>query len=475
MWTDIKLWFKSGEPFVMMNAAAVAASVIMVGGLLILLAVRGLGHFWPHAVYEFQYDWQGKTEKVIGEQHDKESVSVQQLIESGVKINTDEKFVDRYLYKIGNRDVYGVDFRTIIEPFIAKQTRPEGLLVIERHEYGNFYGYLKSVKKDGQIIASGEAAWDALQPLLERAYDLHDEIKKIQKSDIGSINYKLERLRLKERGLELEGNKTPERMAEIQAERQDLDQEYKVLEQRLLDIYNEEGRDSLLAEVQTGQVVEIPLSKIVSVYRPNDMNIFQKLGFYFAKIWEFLSTDPREANTEGGIFPAIFGTVIMVLIMSVLVTPMGIVAAVYLREYAKEGVLVRLIRIAVNNLAGVPSIVYGVFGLGFFVYFIGSGIDQVLYPEALPAPTFGTPGLMWASLTLALLTLPVVIVSTEEGLARIPSAVREGSLALGATRWEMLRGTVLPMASPGIITGLILAVARAAGEVAPLMLWTKTR
>jgi phosphate transport system permease protein len=470
MWTDIKLWFKSGEPFVMMNAAAVAASVIMVGGLLILLAVRGLGHFWPHAVYEFQYDWQGKTEKVIGEQHDKESVSVQQLIESGVKINTDEKFVDRYLYKIGNRDVYGVDFRTIIEPFMAKQTRPEGLLVIERHEYGNFYGYLKSVKQDGQIIASGEAAWDALQPLLERAYDLHDEIKKIQKSDIGSINYKLERLRLKERGLELEGNKTPERMAEIQAERQDLDQEYKVLEQRLLDIYNEEGRDSLLAEVQTGQVVEIPLSKIVSVYRPNDMNIFQKLGFYFAKIWEFLSTDPREANTEGGIFPAIFGTVIMVLIMSVLVTPMGIVAAVYLREYAKEGVLVRLIRIAVNNLAGVPSIVYGVFGLGFFVYFIGSGIDQVLYPEALPAPTFGTPGLMWASLTLALLTLPVVIVSTEEGLARIPSAVREGSLALGATKAETLWRTVLPMASPAMMTGLILAVARAAGEVAPLML-----
>jgi len=259
-------------------------------------------------------------------------------------------------------------------------------------------------------------------------------------------------------------------MAEIQAERQSLDEAYKILEQRLLDIYNEEGRDSLLAEVQTGQVVEIPLSKIVSVYRPNDMNIFQKLGFYFAKIWEFLSTDPREANTEGGIFPAIFGTVIMVLIMSVLVTPMGIVAAVYLREYAKEGVLVRLIRIAVNNLAGVPSIVYGVFGLGFFVYFIGSGIDQVLYPEALPAPTFGTPGLMWASLTLALLTLPVAIVSTEEGLARIPSAVREGSLALGATKAETLWRTVLPMASPAMMTGLILAVARAAGEVAPLML-----
>jgi phosphate transport system permease protein len=160
----------------------------------------------------------------------------------------------------------------------------------------------------------------------------------------------------------------------------------------------------------------------------------------------------------------------MVLVMSVMVTPLGIIAAVYLREYAKEGPLVRMIHIAVNNLAGVPSIVYGVFGLGFFVYFMGGSIDQLFYPEALPAPTFGTPGLMWASLTLALLTLPVVIVSTEEGLARIPSSIREGSLALGATKLETLWRTILPMASPAMMTGLILAVARAAGEVAPLML-----
>jgi phosphate transport system permease protein len=200
------------------------------------------------------------------------------------------------------------------------------------------------------------------------------------------------------------------------------------------------------------------------------MNVFDKSLHYIGKVWEFVSDEPREANTEGGIFPAIFGTVLMVLIMSVLVTPFGVVAAVYLREYAKQGLITRIVRIAVNNLAGVPSIVYGVFGLGFFVYQVGGQLDKLFYPEAAPAPVFGTPGLMWSSLTLALLTLPVVIVATEEGLARIPRSLREGSLALGATKAETLWKIVLPMASPALMTGMILAVARAAGEVAPLML-----
>jgi phosphate transport system permease protein len=203
---------------------------------------------------------------------------------------------------------------------------------------------------------------------------------------------------------------------------------------------------------------------------PNAMGTFAKTGEFFHKIWEFLSTDPREANTEGGIFPAIFGTVTLVFIMTFIVMPFGVMAAVYLREYAKDGIVVRMVRVSVNNLAGVPSIVYGVFGLGFFVYIVGQGIDQAFYQEALPAPTFGTSGLLWAALTLALLTLPVVIVSTEEGLSRVPRAIREGSLALGATKIETLWRTVLPMASPAIMTGLILAIARAAGEVAPLML-----
>jgi phosphate transport system permease protein len=238
----------------------------------------------------------------------------------------------------------------------------------------------------------------------------------------------------------------------------------------LIDLYAQIKRDSLVAEVAGGEQVEISLSQVVQLFRPNAMGVFAKVGHYFGQLWAFMSDEPREANTEGGVFPAIFGTVMMVLLMSILVTPFGVVAAVYLREYAKQGPLTRLIRIAVNNLAGVPSIVYGVFGLGFFIYFLGGNVDQLFFPEALPSPTFGTPGLMWASLTLALLTLPVVIVATEEGLARIPRAIREGSLALGATKAETLWKVVLPMASPAMMTGVILAVARAAGEVAPLML-----
>jgi phosphate transport system permease protein len=219
-----------------------------------------------------------------------------------------------------------------------------------------------------------------------------------------------------------------------------------------------------------GREISIAMKKIVKAWQPNKMSLLAKIGFYFQSLKNFVSDDPREANTEGGIFPAIFGTVMMVMLMSVIVTPFGVIAAVYLREYAKQGILIRLIRIAVNNLAGVPSIVYGVFGLGFFVYFLGGNIDALFFPEASPAPVFGTPGLLWSSLTLAILTLPVVIVATEEGLARIPRSLREGSLALGATKAETLWRVVLPMASPAIMTGLILAVARAAGEVAPLML-----
>jgi phosphate transport system permease protein len=147
-----------------------------------------------------------------------------------------------------------------------------------------------------------------------------------------------------------------------------------------------------------------------------------------------------------------------------------VIAAIYLSEYARSGVAVRLVRIAVNNLAGVPSIVYGVFGLGFFVYVVGGTIDQLFYREALPSPTYGTGGILWASLTLALLTVPVVIVATEEGLAAVPKHVREGSFALSATKFETIWRVILPSATPGILTGVILAMARAAGEVAPLMI-----
>jgi phosphate transport system permease protein len=160
----------------------------------------------------------------------------------------------------------------------------------------------------------------------------------------------------------------------------------------------------------------------------------------------------------------------MVILMSIVAVPFGVLAALYLREYARQGPLVRTVRIAVNNLAGVPSIVFGVFGLGFFVYFVGGTIDRLFFPELLPTPTFGTGGILWAALTLGLLTVPVVIVASEEALAAVPRSVREASLATGATKFQTIMRVVLPAAAPGVLTGLILAMARGAGEVAPLML-----
>jgi len=173
---------------------------------------------------------------------------------------------------------------------------------------------------------------------------------------------------------------------------------------------------------------------------------------------------------EGGVWPAIFGTFVMTVLMSLAVVPFGVLAALYLREYAKAGPLISVIRIAINNLAGVPSIVFGVFGVGFFCYLVGGTIDEVFFQAKLPGPTFGTPGIMWASLTLALLTLPVVIVATEEALSAVPGSMREGSYACGASKWQTIRRIVLPRAMPGIMTGMILSMARGAGEVAPLML-----
>ena len=304
------------------------------------------------------------------------------------------------------------------------------MMVVERREWGNFYGQLLEVKESGKTIATGEQAWPVLQTKIEEALAVFKEIAHLEKKEIGAINYALERLRLKQRKLELENRLDDAAKQRIAAEKAGYEAEYKQYQVQLAELYQKIRRDSLVAKTESGSTLEIPLSKVVRAFQPNTMSVFDKIVHYGTKVVEFVTDDPREANTEGGIFPAIFGTIMMVMMMSVFVAPFGVIAAVYLREYAKQGFTTRLIRIAVNNLAGVPSVVYGVFGLGFFVYILGGNIDQLFFPESAPAPVFGTPGLLWASITLALLTLPVVIVSTEEGLARIPSSIREGSLAL---------------------------------------------
>ncbi|WP_250656660.1 phosphate ABC transporter permease PstA [Alkalimarinus coralli] len=473
MRVSLKSWSQKGNPWVWLNAGAVAISLIMVVGLLGLIAAKGLVHFWPHAVMEAQHTAvDGSRTTIIGEIVETEEVSAEQLRTAGVKVPEGVDFLSRDLLKIGNRDISGFDFRWVLDRDLTDKHYPEELMVMERYEWGNFYGYLRSVKENGQEVSPSENGdlWSELQRRIERAEGIREQIEDIEKGQIGRINRGIERLRLKERALELKGKATPERLADIQAQRAEYDASYEVLQTELTDLYGLINRDSLVATTMDDSVVEIPLAKVVKAFRPNQMNLYEKIVFYVKQIGAFITEDPREANTEGGIFPAIFGTVMMVILMSILVTPLGVITAVYLREYARQGPLTRIIRIAVNNLAGVPSIVYGVFGLGFFIYFIGSGVDQAMFPEALPSPTFGTPGLLWASITLALLTLPVVIVATEEGLSRIPRSIREGSLALGATKAETLWRVVIPMASPAMMTGVILAIARAAGEVAPLML-----
>ena len=467
----IRLWFKSGAPWIWLNAAAVSLSLIMVVGVLGLVIGRGVGHFWPHQVSQFSYQELNKQPQIIiGEKVDTSITPAAMAKTTGHIMADNEDTLVQYLIKTGNRDVTGTDFRWIQERNIKAHSEPEDLIVIERREWGNFYGQLVEVKENGATIASGEQAWPVLQTKIDETLAIFKEITQIEKKEVGAINYGLERLRLKQRKLELKNAFDDLAKQDIATEKAAFDAEYKQYQVKLTELYQKLRSDSLVAKTESGSELVIPLSKVVRVFQPNTMSLLDKILHYANKVVEFLTDDPREANTEGGIFPAIFGTVMMVMMMSVIVTPFGVISAVYLREYAKQGFITRLIRIAVNNLAGVPSVVYGVFGLGFFVYILGGNIDQLFFPESSPAPVFGTPGLLWASITLALLTLPVVIVSTEEGLARIPSSIREGSLALGATKLETLWLTVLPMASPAMMTGLILAVARAAGEVAPLML-----
>jgi len=467
----IKLWFKSGNPWIWLNAAAVSACLIMVLGVMGLIFVRGIGHFWPGELVQFGYqEDSGQVRDIVGELIDTSITPAAMAKATGYAMADDEDALVQYQIKTGNRDVSGADFRWIQARRVKQQSNPPELIAVERREWGNFYGRLVAVKDGGKVVAEGPEAMPVLQERLKAALDIFEKISHLEKKEIGAVNYDLERLRLEQRKLELEKRWDAKAQQRIAAEKSALDAEYKKLQAQLVSLYQDIRKGSFVAAADDGSEHEIALAKVVRVYQPNKMNVFGKIGHYLAKLVEFLTDDPREANTEGGIFPAIYGTILMVVIMSIIVTPFGVIAAVYLREYAKQGFMTRLIRIAVNNLAGVPSVVYGVFGLGFFVYILGGKIDRLFYPEAAPAPMFGTPGLMWASITLALLTLPVVIVSTEEGLARIPKSIREGSLALGATKFETLWHTVLPMASPAMMTGLILAVARAAGEVAPLML-----
>ncbi|HOY22173.1 MAG TPA: phosphate ABC transporter permease PstA [Cellvibrio sp.] len=470
------LWYKSGSPWIWLNGGAVTLCMIMVIGLLGLIAVRGFGHFWPADIaLTSTTDNAGHKQVILGELVRSEVIPAAVARDNGFTIAADRELITRYLMKLGNRDITGRDFIWSLEIGMNEWEYPQDAVAVERREWGNFYGYLESLSEAGKVVVSKDAAnfVQEVDARLKRALELHEQITHIEKVQIGTINNQIQELKLEHRRLELKGV-TGAALAEadaLLAERKAaLEAEYEVVKKERDLLAVQSKRDQLIAKTADGKEVTLSLASVVRVTRPNSMSVLAKTGDYLERFWEFMTDEPREANTEGGIFPAIFGTFIMVIVMAIMVTPFGVLAAIYLREYAKDGWFLRTIRISVYNLAGVPSIVYGVFGLGFFVYYLGGNLDQLFYAESLPSPTFGTPGLFWASLTLALLTLPIVIVSTEEGLSRIPSTIRQGSLALGATKSETLWKVVVPLATPAMMTGLILAIARAAGEVAPLML-----
>jgi phosphate transport system permease protein len=459
--TFLKRFFASGSLFIWLSGGALACSLLLIGGLLTLIFINGMGYFWPKDL--MQLTLQDGT-RVLGEMVDTQRIpeTVSTAFPEGES---------RIQLKVGNRDLYGQDFRWVDEEDIAQRTWPEDVVAFERREWGNFYGWNTEVWDGDTRLAQGrEETWKALYSLLEQTESIHQEIHHIERDVIGAINYDIEQARLSLKELELKGPLPRDSAAFLQQDIQKREAAYQEQIQRLEGLYEQLHRYRVTLIDVEGKEKTFPVGGLVKAWRPNQMSVWAKIWMYAANFWGVLTEEPREANTEGGIFPAIFGTVMMVLIMSVVVVPFGVLAAVYLKEYAKQGLLTRLIRIAVNNLAGVPSIVFGVFGLGFFVYAVGGSIDQLFFSASLPNPTFGTGGLLWASLTLALMTVPVVIVATEEGLSAVPREYREGSLGLGATKLESLIRVVLPCAMPGILTGLILAVSRATGEVAPLML-----
>ncbi|WP_423247809.1 phosphate ABC transporter permease PstA [Vibrio vulnificus] len=458
------------------DRGAVSISLLSVLALLLLIGWKGLNYFWPAPVYQWTIV---KTSPqlsppasvgslVIGQVYQRNQVDFSQLPPSLQAIVQDEQEAVRLKIKVANRGLYPSEFISVLESQLSEPTTPEEIVVFERSSGGDFYGRYLAFR-DGDTQTS-ENIFPLLQDKLEYAERLREEIALVVEQNIKPLSWKLEQLRLDKRRKELNGTLSAEYLQQYQAEREHYEQELANYDQQLDGLRLQLTGYTLLVEEMSGNVVSIPLSEILDFWQPNKMNVGDKIVHWGREIWKFLSENPRDSNSAGGVFPAIFGTVFLVLIMSIIVMPLGVIAAIYLHEYAKNNAFTRIIRIAVINLAGVPSIVYGVFGLGFFVYTIGSSIDNLFYAERLPAPTFGTPGLLWSALTLAVLTLPVVIVTTEEGLTRIPNSVRHGSLALGATQFETLWRVVLPMATPAIITGLILAIARAAGEVAPLML-----
>lgn len=457
-------------------------ALAMIAGLLALVFVQGVGTFWPLPVVSIQMiDGRAIQGEIAREEtfapgeNAFQNVPPERLEEARARVRETGGLSHRRLVRTGNFEITGEHFNWVSDFEIARETLPPWVLVVERLSWGRFYGAPVAFEVDSVPVArTPEETWEAFRKHHGPARERWRRRRSLETHEIGEINRALEAARLRLRAVQIARPPDPAALAAEEARFREVERRAEEAFTRVrkeiaaLDAENDCFR--MVLRTADGTEKRMPLAEVVRAYPANRLGLWDKVSVYLSRWWEFLSDDPREANSEGGVFPAIFGTVTMTLLMSFAVVPFGVLAALYLREYAKAGPIVSAIRIAVNNLAGVPSIVFGVFGLGFFCYIVGGTVDALFYEAKLPSPTFGTGGILWSSLTLALLTLPVVIVATEEALAAVPGSMREGSYACGASRWQTIRRIVLPRAMPGIMTGMILAMARGAGEVAPLML-----
>ncbi len=473
-----------GTAPVWLTGGAMSVCLMMIGGLLAFIFFQGVLTFWPVPIVKITTVG-GATflgEVTRDDTYRPEPTVLEKLpeaVQAEVRrmLAESEGVSHRRLLRTGNYELTNEHFTWVSDFEIASggETLPPWALVFERQAWGRFYGEPKAFWIDSVPVATApEEIWSYFERYHPESRHRWSQAKNLEKHAIGEINYRLEQSRLKLREVELRFGKDSDRWREQQrihaAAETELQKEFESIQQTIQKLRQENSRFKIQVVTADGREKSLAIDEIVRGYPANRIGTLEKWRIYLSRWWEFLYDDPREANSEGGVFPAIFGTVVMTLLMSLAVVPFGVLAALYLREYAKSGPLVSSVRIAINNLAGVPSIVFGVFGLGFFSYIIGARIDDLFFPAKLPSPTFGTGGILWASLTLALLTLPVVIVATEEALAAVPSSMREGSYACGASKWQTIRRIVLPRAMPGVMTGMILAMARGAGEVAPLML-----
>lgn len=470
----------SSEPMVWLTGAGLTMAIVMIVGLLGFVFYHGCSTFWPSPIVELTtLDGNVYLGEVTKEETYRPEPAVfdklpaPQRQQAREYVARNDGVAQRRLIRVGNLDVKGTRFQWVSDYEVKNESWPEWAVVVEREEWGNFYGMPQAFLIDGKEVATepGEI-WARFEEFHAPVRDRVERVWQLRKDALGAINEQAADARLDVRKAELKhGKGSPEYQA-AEAEQQSvqtrLDSEQAAIETEMKELSKQNEPYQLRMVTGDGTTKVLPLAQVVRAYPANSLSYAQKWGVYWSRWWEFVSSWPRAANTEGGVFPAIWCTVALTLLMTVAVVPLGVLASLYLREYAKEGLIVSAVRIAVNNLAGVPSIVFGVFGLGMFCYTLGGSIDKVFFP-AEPRH-FGQAGLIWAALTLALLTLPTVIVATEEALAAVPRSMREGSYACGASKWQTIWRIVLPRAMPGIMTGAILAMARGAGEVAPLML-----